>query len=154
GPATSLTSIDAGGLQNDTTNVLTIDITGAGKVKLGGSGILNTSRGLIVDTIGAAKGTFDLASFSQTVNTLNDGTGTSGTVTSTAAGSTFTVNNGGSFGGVISGTTNLALTLAAGTQTLTGANTYTGATTINAAGTLQLGNGSTTGSLAAGTAIS
>lgn len=43
GPATSLTSNDAGGLQNDTTNVTAIDVTGPGTVKLGGSNVLNAS---------------------------------------------------------------------------------------------------------------
>ena len=47
----------------------------------------------------------------------------------------------------------MALTLnGAGTQTLSGANTYTGATTISA-GTLQIGNGGTSGSLSASSAI-
>jgi len=48
----------------------------------------------------------------------------------------------------ISGTGNVALTKSGtGTWVLTGANTYSGATTISA-GTLQIGNGSTTGSIA------
>lgn len=41
----------------------------------------------------------------------------------------------------------------AGTMTLTGANTYTGTTAINSGGTLQLGDGSTTGSLHSSSAI-
>jgi autotransporter-associated beta strand protein len=49
------------------------------------------------------------------------------------------------FGGVISGSGEL-VKLAGGTLTLTGANTYTGGTTISV-GTLQIGNGSTTGSI-------
>src|SRR5262249_47398857 len=40
------------------------------------------------------------------------------------------------------------LTIAAGTETLTGTNTSTGPTTIAAGATLQLGNGGTTGSVA------
>ena len=47
--------------------------------------------------------------------------------------------------GVISGTGTL-VQMGTGTSILTGANTYSGGTTISA-GTLQLGNGSTTGSL-------
>ncbi|MBC7366646.1 MAG: autotransporter-associated beta strand repeat-containing protein [Undibacterium sp.] len=49
------------------------------------------------------------------------------------------------YAGVISGTGSLT-TLGTGTTTLTGNNTYTGATTISA-GTLQIGNGSTAGSV-------
>ncbi len=48
-------------------------------------------------------------------------------------------------GGVISGSGNL-VQLGSGTVIITGANTYTGGTTISA-GTLQVGNGSTTGSI-------
>ena len=158
GPSTSLTSSDAGqgGLQNDTVNVNTIEITGAGKVVLGpgASGILNAGWTLEVDTSGLAAGAFDLAGNIQTVNTLNDGIGGSGKITASAAGSTLTVNNGGSFGGIIDGVpVNLGLTVAGGTLTLTGANTYTGGTTIDSGATLQLGNGTTNGTLAGGGAV-
>jgi autotransporter-associated beta strand protein len=49
------------------------------------------------------------------------------------------------FGGGVSGTGNL-VKLGTGTEILTGTNTYSGGTTISA-GTLQIGNGSTTGSI-------
>ncbi|MBV8415417.1 MAG: autotransporter-associated beta strand repeat-containing protein, partial [Verrucomicrobia bacterium] len=51
------------------------------------------------------------------------------------------------FGGVITGTGSL-VQMGPGTLILTAADSYTGGTTINAGATLQLGNGSTTGSIA------
>ncbi len=54
--------------------------------------------------------------------------------------------------GVISGATYGITKTGAGVMALTNANTYTGTTTISA-GTLQLGSGGTTGTLAAGSAI-
>lgn len=77
-----------------------------------------------------------------------------------AASSTLTLNIAGSstFGGTLGGAgtneNNLALNKqGSGTLILTGANTYTGNTTIGAGGTLQIGVGSTTGSIAAGSAV-
>ena len=81
--------------------------------------------------------------------------GTNGTITNTGSASTLTTNFTGSqtFGGIISGASNLSLTKSGvGTQILTGSNTYTGTTTIST-GTLQLGSGSTTGSLSASSSI-
>ena len=76
-------------------------------------------------------------------------TATSSVVVSGGASSNLTL------GGTVSGT-GFGLTLDAGstgTLILTGSNTYSGPTTITA-GTLQLGNGSTTGSLSTSSAIS
>ena len=58
----------------------------------------------------------------------------------------FDLSGSKTYGGIISGTGVVKQT-GSGTLTLTGTNTYSGLTTI-ASGTLQLGNGSTTGSVA------
>ena len=55
------------------------------------------------------------------------------------------------YAGVISGTGTLS-NIAAGTTTLTGTNTYTGVTTISS-GTIQIGAGSTTGSIASASIV-
>jgi len=75
----------------------------------------------------------------------------------TAEAKTLTVNGAGNtaISGIIAngGATSLALTKdGAGTLTLAGDNTYTGITTISA-GTLQIGAGSTTGSLGSGDVV-
>jgi autotransporter-associated beta strand protein len=88
-------------------------------------------------------GELDLGTTDQTIKALN-GTNTAalvGSFSGTGAGpAVLTIGTGGSFAGVIEdGTAGAAtaLTLTAGTETLTGTNTYTGATTING-GTLAL----------------
>ncbi|ALK09652.1 Extracellular serine protease precursor [Blastochloris viridis] len=112
-----------------TINGGTLALTGVGS-------IANSS----VVNVASASGIFDIS-----------GTTTGAAITTLAgvAGSnvvlgdqTLTLSNASTtYNGIISGT-NGALTLAAGTQTLTGTNTYTGATTING-GTLALtGSGS------------
>ncbi len=67
------------------------------------------------------------------------------TITMTAGGGNITL------GGNITGTNGGITTAGAGTLTLSGTNGYTGVTTIAAGTTLQIGNGTSTGSLGTGT---
>ena len=78
---------------------------------------------------------------------LGDGTTAGSIVGDVTDNGTLAFNNPGSitFAGVISGTG--AVAQMAGTTVLTAANTYAGGTSIAAAGTLQLGNGTTAGSI-------
>ena len=85
-------------------------------------------------------GTLDLNGHSNTIGAL---TGDGIVTNSAASGSaTLTVNGTGTFNGVIQNgsVANVALTIAGGTVTLSGANTYTGSTTINIGATLQAGS--------------
>ncbi|HEY6071403.1 MAG TPA: autotransporter-associated beta strand repeat-containing protein, partial [Chthoniobacterales bacterium] len=150
---TGLTDIQAGEL--DLNKSASKDAL-AGDVQVGGTGtilkLLNAEQ--IKDTASVTVntgGTFNLNGNNETIAALN---GNGGTVTSTGA-PTLTVgsnNATGSYAGTIAGTLKLTKT-GAGVETLTGANTYTGATTISN-GTLQLGDGGSTGSLSASSAIS
>ena len=102
-------------------------------------------NGVTAPTFGGLQGSRNLA------NTL----GTTGY--SSVTGITLNPQTGVSttYSGVIAdGAANMTLTKTGdGTQIFTGANTYTGATRINS-GTLQIGAGSTTGSISASSAIS
>ena len=88
-----------------------------------------------------ASGTLNLNGATATITNLNGGT--------IALGTTALTVSSGTFGGVISGANGSLTKSGLGSLILTGANTFGGGTTISA-GTLQLGDGGTTGSLAAG----
>ena len=152
-----------------TTSTLSGAITGAGAFTKSGPGLLELSGNnsyLGTTTINAGTlraGSITALSLNSafTVNSLLDLNGFSNTVGSLAGSGTVT-NNGGSpailtaggngtntvFGGILTdGTGVLGFTkTGAGVMILTGANNYAGGTTISA-GTLQLGDGSATGSI-------
>jgi fibronectin-binding autotransporter adhesin len=151
-----------GGLDFDRTDSITFGQTigGSGNVTVESGSVTFTApqtyTGATTITTGtlALSGTGSIAS-SQSVT--NDGTfdisGTSGTSVKSLAGTgtvtlgaqTLTITSAnGIFTGSISGTG--ALVIAGGDQVLGGTNTYTGGTTVTA-GTLQLGSGSTIGSV-------
>jgi autotransporter-associated beta strand protein len=93
----------------------------------------------------AAGTTLDLNSFNNAIGSLSgSGNVTLGSATLT----TGALNASPTYAGAISGTGGLTKA-GTGTLTLTGTNNYTGNTTINAGGTLQIGNGTTDGDIAA-----
>ncbi len=113
------------------------DIVNAGSGALILDNTANNAAATLVD--GSADGNANSIGVPITLNS-----NLSATVTN--AGTTLTVS------GIMSGSGRSVTKLGAGTLVLTGSNTYTGSTTISA-GTLQLGNGGTTGSLSASSAI-
>ena len=107
----------------------------------------------ITAAIAAANGGSGIFNGGQVNITIGDG-GIAGGVIASLAGSgavtlganTLTISNAAdTFSGAVAGTG--GLTLQAGSEILTGANTFTGGTTISG-GALQIGDGTTTGSLA------
>jgi fibronectin-binding autotransporter adhesin len=121
---------------------------------LNGTGVL--SSGAFMNSGGNATWS-GLVTIGSTGISIEGGSGTIGlTNAGTITGAGFNITLGGAAGGAIAsiiGTTTGTLTKEdAGTWILTGANTFSGLTTINT-GTLQLGNATATGSLAAGNNI-
>ena len=111
----------------------------AGRFKAGATGAFSSASAVtLANTAGA---TLDLNNFSQSVGGLSGGGSSGGNVTLGSA--TLTVNGGGSYDGVISGTGGL-IKAGAGTLTLSGVNAYSGGTAINA-GTLAVSSGSNLG---------
>jgi len=117
-----------------------------------GSGTLIVSSNITLSsptTINVNNGTMTLSNLISGVeNIIKQGSGTLSLSSNVALTSptTITVNNGTTLiSGIISGAQNL-IKAGTGTLTLTGANTYSGTTTISA-GTLQLGNGTTSGTI-------
>src|SRR5262249_2232843 len=112
-------------------------VVNSGTLALAGAGSIASSSGLFLgstaslDISGTTAGT--------AIPTLNG----SGTVS--LGGQELTVNNGGTFSGVLTdggvgGGTKGSLIVAGGVLTLLGTNTYTGDTTINSGATLALAN--------------
>ena len=141
----------AGGTTVSTGNSYTGTTTvGDGSVlRAGGAGGFSAASAYTL----AGSGTLDLAGTANTVGALA-GASPAARVTSSAAGPAVLTVAGlgaGSFAGTIGdGAGPVGLTLAGSAAlTLTGTNTYTGATTIAAGATRQVGNGGTSGAIAA-----
>ncbi|WP_304441715.1 S-layer family protein [Limnohabitans sp. G3-2] len=120
----------------------TATIDAGSTLKLGHANALGTASTVTVN------GTLDLNSYSPTVSSVS---GSTGTITNSAASTTSTLATGGdnsstTYGGVIqNGVGTVALTKnGTGTVTLSGGNTYTGGTTISA-GTLKMGHATALG---------
>lgn len=121
------------------------DVADARISVLGGTLELDGAVAASPDVSVASGTTLDIMG-DQTFGALSD----AGLVTNNgAADATLTTGSNSTFSGVIqNGSKNIALDVANGTLILTGANTYTGGTTIGASGVLQMGDGTTAGSIA------
>jgi fibronectin-binding autotransporter adhesin len=117
---------------NTYTGITTIK---AGTLVLSSSGSLSATSSVV------ASGTFDISAAGGQVNVASLSGSGSVTLGGNNLGLTFASGN---FSGIISGTG--FLIVGGGTEILSGANNYTGGTQI-VAGTLQIGNGSSTGSI-------
>lgn len=120
-------------------------ISGSGSVTKLGAGILQfTGTNTYTGTTTISAGTLRVGTGGTT------GTLGTGAVVNNASLELYR-NNALTLGNAISGTGSLSK-IGAGTTTLTGSNTYSGTTTISG-GALQIGNGSTTGSLGIGAVV-
>ncbi len=122
-------------------------ITGSAVLRAGVADAIASSTSVTLD--GASTG-FDLGGYDQTVHNL------SGSGSIALGGNAFMVGNSAGFNGMltgpIAGTGNF--TLASGELTLAGANTYTGTTIVQSNATLTVGDGATSGALAAASRVS
>src|SRR5215469_13283734 len=124
--------------------------TGATTINSGAILLLQSTGSIATSSGVANNGTFDISLTTSGASI----TSLSGSGTVSLGAQTLTLSNAsGIFSGVLADGgftpgTGGALTIAAGTEALTGTNTYTGATTIDPGATLQLGHGGTTGTVA------
>ncbi len=134
---------------------------GTGSIKLGVSGVNATITIASTDsTARTISNTLDTFAGNSWITTFGEASGGTGNLsftntTGVSLGSTsrtFNVLNTTSLASGFSTLSGAIVKTGSGTLILTGASTYNGSTTINA-GTLQLGNGGTSGSLSAGSAI-
>ena len=180
GNGTTNGSVGAGAITNNaalvvnnaTVQTITSGISGTGTLAVNGAAVLTLSGSNSYSggtTIGAAStlqagsgtalgvgtvalsGQLDLNGQALAIGPLSGTGGISSTVAGAASVTTTIATGTSTFGGVIQdGTGVVALAKSgAGTLLLTNASTFSGGTTINA-GTLQLGNGTTNGSVGAG----
>jgi autotransporter-associated beta strand protein len=117
------------------------NVTLASTAELRGMGTVTMTNPVVFFT-GTTGATLDLHDISTGISDLAG----SGSVTLGTLKTTTLFLDSGAFGGVISGAGSLNIS---GSATFTGAPTYTGGTELDALGDLQLGNGGTTGSIAA-----
>ena len=125
-----------------------------GTVQVGNAAGVGTGLVTIGNT--GTSGTLDLHGLTETIVQLaTAGTAANQTITSTVTGGVlnYTGATTSTFGGVITGSTasftSVTVNNSSAILILTGANTYTGQTSVTA-GMLQIGSGSTTGTLGAG----
>lgn len=164
----------AGGADNNTGRVLVssgtlqfakasnsgVHAIGADSVIQGGTLLLGGTGGdQIFDNVALTMygGAFDLGGTNETLASIFSNTGTGTITNSGATASTLTLggNNSSSLLGAVieNGTGGMGLgKIGTGGAVLTGANTYTGTTNITG-GFIQIGNGGTTGSLSASSAV-
>jgi autotransporter-associated beta strand protein len=147
GSAATVTGAISDGVVNVTGALIAGSITGGANTITGAATVTTVNGGTL--TVGGVAtvttlttGTLNANGATAAVTTLNGGNIALGSSTA------LTVSDG-THAGVISGATGTLTKSGAGTLILSGANTFGGAITISA-GTLQIGAGSTTGSIGAG----
>jgi fibronectin-binding autotransporter adhesin len=150
--ATSVTKADAGLWILDQANTYTGTTTvsaGTLRAATAGQAFGTLSAVSLANVAGAV---LDLNGFDQTIGSLATGGTTGGNVwLGTGTLTTGGLNTNTSYAGVISGSGGLTK-VGSGTQTLSRTSTYTGPTLISA-GTLQIGSGSSTGTLSPSSSI-